>query len=251
MKNKGITLVALVITTVIILIMSGVALNLVVGENGLITKAKETKNVYDNAVAKDQEMQDRLLAYIEDQTEDMPDLETLEDDAIFCAGYETDSAYYAFMEYPEGKYYKITYYEDESTSISKSNVAEIRAALSEMVTDEEGRNALYSILVESGIAPVYSNYYCYFGGYFRFTQDQNGVDGEEITNPSKILGINIYAAVYDHTAVVRIADYHSYDYIEYGGKYYKVNIDSLEAIEIPQSEFQVVYEQIIAAGPVE
>ena len=39
--KKGITLVALVITIVILLILAGIALNLTIGENGLIKKAKE------------------------------------------------------------------------------------------------------------------------------------------------------------------------------------------------------------------
>ena len=40
-KEEGITLVALVITIIILLILAGVALNLVIGENELITKTKQ------------------------------------------------------------------------------------------------------------------------------------------------------------------------------------------------------------------
>ena len=65
-NEKGITLVALVVTVVILLILAGVALNLVIGENGIITKAKTSQNVYDNAVAKEQEMLDGLAADIND-----------------------------------------------------------------------------------------------------------------------------------------------------------------------------------------
>ena len=42
--NKGITLVALVVTIVVLLILAGVSINLVLGENGLINNAKEAKN---------------------------------------------------------------------------------------------------------------------------------------------------------------------------------------------------------------
>ena len=41
--NKGITLVALVVTIVVLLILAGVSINLVLGENGLITQAQEAK----------------------------------------------------------------------------------------------------------------------------------------------------------------------------------------------------------------
>ena len=56
-KQKGITLVALVVTIVVLLILAGVALNLVLGENGIITRAKESakameeKNIYDQIIA--------------------------------------------------------------------------------------------------------------------------------------------------------------------------------------------------------
>ena len=40
-KNSGITLVALVVTIVVLLILAGVSINLVVGQNGLINRAKE------------------------------------------------------------------------------------------------------------------------------------------------------------------------------------------------------------------
>ena len=42
-KNKGITLVALVITIIVIIILATVAINFVFGENGLITRAQQAK----------------------------------------------------------------------------------------------------------------------------------------------------------------------------------------------------------------
>ena len=42
-RNSGITLVALVITIIILLIMAGVSIALVVGDNGVLSKAKEAK----------------------------------------------------------------------------------------------------------------------------------------------------------------------------------------------------------------
>ena len=44
MRNqKGITLVALVVTIIVLIILSGISINLLLGENGLITKAQEAK----------------------------------------------------------------------------------------------------------------------------------------------------------------------------------------------------------------
>lgn len=39
--NKGITLVALVVTIVVLLILAGISINLLLGENGIIKKRKK------------------------------------------------------------------------------------------------------------------------------------------------------------------------------------------------------------------
>ncbi len=44
-SNKAITLVALVVTIIVLLILAGVSLNLILGNNGIIEKTKESKNV--------------------------------------------------------------------------------------------------------------------------------------------------------------------------------------------------------------
>lgn len=43
-KAKGITLIALVITIVIVLILAGISMSFVLGENGIITKAQEARD---------------------------------------------------------------------------------------------------------------------------------------------------------------------------------------------------------------
>ena len=42
-RERGITLIALVVTIVVLLILAGVSLNLVLGNNGIITKAQDAK----------------------------------------------------------------------------------------------------------------------------------------------------------------------------------------------------------------
>lgn len=44
-SNRGITLVALVVTIIVLLILATVSINLVLGENGIITRAKGAKNL--------------------------------------------------------------------------------------------------------------------------------------------------------------------------------------------------------------
>ena len=50
MKSKrGITLISLVITIIVLIILVGVTINLTVGENGLITKATRAREEYKKA----------------------------------------------------------------------------------------------------------------------------------------------------------------------------------------------------------
>ncbi len=54
-KEQGITLIALVVTIVILLILSGVTINMLLGENGIIRTAQEAKNTWEGAIANEQE----------------------------------------------------------------------------------------------------------------------------------------------------------------------------------------------------
>lgn len=60
LSNKGITLVALVMTIIIMLILAGVVLYFSIGENGLIRIAKEAGRKYQNS-ANDERMQLNLI----------------------------------------------------------------------------------------------------------------------------------------------------------------------------------------------
>ncbi len=48
-EQKGITLVALVITIIILLILAGISIATLTGENGLFNRAKQAKNEYENS----------------------------------------------------------------------------------------------------------------------------------------------------------------------------------------------------------
>ena len=60
-KEKGITLVALVITIIVLLILAGVTLSTLVGDNGIITKAQEAKQNMANASAEEQQLIQNLV----------------------------------------------------------------------------------------------------------------------------------------------------------------------------------------------
>ena len=52
-KERGITLVALVVTIVVLLILAGVSISMVLGNNGLVTKASDTQDAQNKAYAED------------------------------------------------------------------------------------------------------------------------------------------------------------------------------------------------------
>ena len=53
-KNKGITLIALVITIVVLIILAGVAINMTLGENGVFNKAKKARDDYASVAANEE-----------------------------------------------------------------------------------------------------------------------------------------------------------------------------------------------------
>jgi len=70
-KAKGITLIALVITVVILIILAGFAINLTIGENGIFSKAKYARDKYLNEESLEQQQLNELYAYL--GAEDLPE----------------------------------------------------------------------------------------------------------------------------------------------------------------------------------
>lgn len=68
MKNKqekGITLIALVVTIVVLLILAGVSINLVLNNNGIISKAKDAKNQYAEAQTNEEKQLNEVADWID------------------------------------------------------------------------------------------------------------------------------------------------------------------------------------------
>lgn len=64
-QEKGITLIALVITIIVLLILAGVTIAMLSGENGILTRSTQTRS--ENAIA--QETEQAKLAYMMVRTE--------------------------------------------------------------------------------------------------------------------------------------------------------------------------------------
>ena len=73
LKNKqerGITLIALVVTIVVLLILAGVSISLVLNNNGVISKAKDAKNQYAEAQTNDEKQLNEVSDWIDTKVGD-------------------------------------------------------------------------------------------------------------------------------------------------------------------------------------
>ena len=66
-NQTGITLIALVVTIVVLLILAGVSVNALFGNSGIIEKAKEAQNAMDKAAENDQKQIGELTDWIDNQ----------------------------------------------------------------------------------------------------------------------------------------------------------------------------------------
>ena len=67
LKENGITLIALVVTIVVLLILAGVSLNAIFSENGIIKRAKDAQNKMDQATQNDQKQIGELTNWLDNQ----------------------------------------------------------------------------------------------------------------------------------------------------------------------------------------
>ena len=67
-KNQGITLIALVITIIVLLILAGVSIAMLTGNNGILTQAKLAKENTQTAKEQEEKNLDKINSYINEKT---------------------------------------------------------------------------------------------------------------------------------------------------------------------------------------
>lgn len=70
-QQKGITLIALVITIVVLIILAGVAISLTLTDNGIFNRAKQGRDMYKNASADEIEMINGIDELVNEQVNGM------------------------------------------------------------------------------------------------------------------------------------------------------------------------------------
>ena len=67
-KERGITLIALVITIIVLLILAGVSIAMLTGENGILTQAQRAANETENAAQNEAAILDEYNEYLNNVT---------------------------------------------------------------------------------------------------------------------------------------------------------------------------------------
>lgn len=70
-SNKGITLVALIITIIVLLILAGVSISFVLN-GGILDNAQNAVNEYDNAATNEAELMNYIDDVIDDKIQSLP-----------------------------------------------------------------------------------------------------------------------------------------------------------------------------------
>lgn len=83
-KNKGITLIALVITIIVLLILAGVSIATLTGENGILGKARETKEKTEQAESNEKLKIEELEEFIDEQTSKQSHSWEKQGDILIC-----------------------------------------------------------------------------------------------------------------------------------------------------------------------
>ena len=132
-NNNGITIVALVVTIVVLLILAGVSINLVLGNNGVISKAKEAETKSGEASENDLNGMIRLIDKMESllggdiEPETIPylpsddfhyDTSTSVDTGLVIA--DTDENEYVWVVVPKSLYNNTTYNSNNDKKPSSS-----------------------------------------------------------------------------------------------------------------------------------
>ncbi|MFR2533670.1 MAG: hypothetical protein ACLS95_00290 [Clostridia bacterium] len=67
-EQKGVTLVALVITIIVLIILAGVSISMVIGNNGIATRAQEAEKLQANAAVHENQALANLEVFVNDTT---------------------------------------------------------------------------------------------------------------------------------------------------------------------------------------
>ena len=109
-QEKGITLIALVVTIVVLLILAGVSISLVINNNGVISKAKDAKNQYAEAQTNDEKQLEEIGDWIDEMEKGIEKVDgvPIPDGYYYVGGTKAKGLVISDEEADAGKYKTVT-----------------------------------------------------------------------------------------------------------------------------------------------
>ena len=107
-KENGITLVALVVTIIVLLILAGVSLSLVLGDNGIITRAQDAVMKYKEAAEEEKWQMDNFMA---DYGDEDSYARALQKNGLSATA--TENGFLAAEDAEDGENVKFYHYDDD------------------------------------------------------------------------------------------------------------------------------------------
>ena len=109
-QEKGITLIALVVTIVVLLILAGVSISLVLNNNGVISKAKDAKNQYAEAQTNDEKQLEEIGDWIDEMETGIKKVDgvPIPDGYYYVGGTKAKGLVISDEEADAGKYKTVT-----------------------------------------------------------------------------------------------------------------------------------------------
>ena len=140
-RNKGITLIALVITVIVLIILAGVAISMLSGENGILNKAAEAKEKTEQAV-----YEENIRLAVNEYYLDINRKETLSEflQDKDKSGLENLKIYSDDEDNVIGTYNNKVFYIDENNNIDIYNENLVKNGFLETGTNENFTNITYN-----------------------------------------------------------------------------------------------------------
>ena len=120
-KNEAaITLVALVVTIIVLILLAGVSISLVIGNNGIMQKAAKGREDYTGAAINEQLDLNKIEDYIEDNTSNVVEIESVKGGNYFEAPTTVKDTNGNLIKVPQG--FKIA--QDSGLNVTEGIVIE-------------------------------------------------------------------------------------------------------------------------------
>lgn len=173
--EKGITLVALVVTIVVLLMLAGVSINMLLGDNGIITMAKKAKDAYEKAAKKEQQQlagvfESDYATYNGKLSVNGPNLVNEKGEKVQLKGFGTTYWYLTTEDFSvfggvSGKTYRDYYNQESMASIKKWGANCVRVIITRQLylQDENNINKVYDIIDDCISQDLYVlvNWHCF------------------------------------------------------------------------------------------